>query len=128
MLIKPDKLPTLTNRSSKSVFENTSKTPVFLVSISQVLGRRNQQMTIFFRLSQTVMESFNRGEQVIASFIDFFFGIVLFQQKHKLLQILRSQHWVYKDMSGSPTPSSRPPSSNVVQCQEVNQSIGQRIN
>ena len=52
MLIKPDKLPSLTTgyrpisllsiiikqfeRAIKKVFENTSKTPVFLVSISQV--------------------------------------------------------------------------------------------
>ena len=63
MLIKPDKPLSLTTScrpislpstimkqflkgSSKSVFENTSKTPVFLVSISQVLGRPNQQMII----------------------------------------------------------------------------------
>ena len=73
MLIKTDKLPSLTTSYRpiilvstiiklfewviENIFENTSKTPVFLVSISQVLGRPNQQMNIF-RLSETVMESF----------------------------------------------------------------------
>ena len=44
---------------------------VSLVNISQALGNPSHQMTIFFRLSQTIiMESFNRGEHLLAAFLD----------------------------------------------------------
>ena len=42
---------------------------VSLASISQALRNPSQQMVIF-RLSQTITESFNRGEHVIAAFLD----------------------------------------------------------
>ena len=86
MLIKPDKLPSLT----------TSYRPISLLStivklferVIEKRLRKHLEDTGFlskyqsgcrkakstnghlFRLSQTVMESFNRGEQVIASFLD----------------------------------------------------------
>ena len=59
----------LSNGSSKNVFESILKTTVSLVSTSQALGNPSQQTTIFC-LSQTIMESFNRGEHVIAAFLD----------------------------------------------------------
>ena len=44
---------------------------VSLVSIGQALGNPSQQTTIFlFYLSQTIVESFNRGKHVIAAFLD----------------------------------------------------------
>ena len=46
------------------------KTTVSLVNISQALGNPSQQTTIFFHLSQTIMESFNRGKHVIVAFLD----------------------------------------------------------
>ena len=51
------------------------KTTVFLVSTSPALGNPSQQpsSTIndhLFRLSQTIMESFNRGQHVLAAFLD----------------------------------------------------------
>ena len=79
MLTKPDKLPSQTtsyqpirllsaimkllNGPSKNVFKNILKTMVSLVSISQALGNPS-------RLSQTIMEGFNRGEHVISAFLD----------------------------------------------------------
>ena len=86
MLIKPDKLPSLT----------TSYRPISLLSTIMKLfewviekrlrkhlkdtgflskyqsGFKKAKLTNdhIFRLSQTVMESFNKGEQVIASFLD----------------------------------------------------------
>ena len=46
------------------------KTVVYLANTSQALGNPNQQMTFFFRLSQTIMESFNQGEHVLMAFLD----------------------------------------------------------
>ena len=45
------------------------KTTVSLANTSQALGNPSQQITVF-RFSQTIMESFNRGEHVIAAFLD----------------------------------------------------------
>ena len=86
MLIKPDKPPSQTTsyrpisllgaimklfeRVIKNVFENILKTMVSLANTSQALGNPSQQMTIFFCLSQTIMESFNRREHVIAAFLE----------------------------------------------------------
>ena len=42
---------------------------VSLANISQALGNPSQQMALF-RLSQTIMESFNWGKHVIAAFLD----------------------------------------------------------
>ena len=87
MLIKPDKLPSQTTSHQpisllsaimklfewvienvfENVFENIWKTTVSLANISQALRNPSQQMTIF---SVSLMESFNRGEHVIASFLD----------------------------------------------------------
>ena len=86
MLLKPDKLPTLT----------TSKRPISLISsimklFERVVERRlrshlekigliNKHQSGFrrakstddhhFRLSQSIMETFNRGEHVVAAFLD----------------------------------------------------------
>ena len=46
------------------------KTMVSLVSTSQGLGNPSQQNDHLFRFSQTIMESFSRGEHVIAAFLD----------------------------------------------------------
>ena len=56
--------------SSKNVFENILKTMVSLLNISQALGNPSQQNDYLFRLSQTIIESFNRGEHVVAAFLD----------------------------------------------------------
>ena len=82
MLIKPDKLPSQT----------TSYRPISLLSaimklFERVIGKHLEDNGFFskyqsgfrkskstnhhlFRLSQTIMESFNRGEHVIAAFLD----------------------------------------------------------
>ena len=86
MLIKPDKPPLQTTsyrpisllsaimKLFKRVIEkglrNTLKTTVSLASASQVLANPNQPTITFFRLFQTIMESINRGEHVIAAFLD----------------------------------------------------------
>ena len=76
MLIKPDKPSQTTSYQPISLLSVTIKlfervilkTMVSLASISQALGNPSQQTTI--RLSQTIMERFNRGEHVIAAFLD----------------------------------------------------------
>ena len=73
MLLKPDKLPSLT----------TSYRPISLISSIMKLfdlGFINKHQSGFrkatstddhlFRLSQSIMESFNRGEHVVAAFLD----------------------------------------------------------
>ena len=46
------------------------KTTVSLANTSQALGNPKSTNDHLFRLSQTIMESFNRGERVIAAFLD----------------------------------------------------------
>ena len=74
MLLKPDKLPSLTTsykpisliNSIMKLFERVIEQRL---SISQVSYNKSTD-DHFFRLSQSVMESFNRGEHVVAAFLN----------------------------------------------------------
>ena len=86
MLIKPDKLPTLTTSyrpisllsTIMKLFERVIEKRLrkhlehtgFLSKYQSGFRKAKSTNDYLFRLSQTVMESFNRGEQVIASFFD----------------------------------------------------------
>ena len=86
MLIKPDKLPSLTTRYRPisllsaiimKLFERVIEClrkhledTTFLSKYQSGFRKVKSTNYHLFRLSQTVMESFNRGEQVIASFLD----------------------------------------------------------
>ena len=86
MLLKPDKLPSLTTSyrpislmsSIMKLFERVIKQRLlsYLEDIGFInkyqLGFRQNKSTDdhLFRLSQSVMESFNRGEHVVAGFLD----------------------------------------------------------
>ena len=86
MLLKPDKLPSLTTSyrpinlmsSIIKLFErvNEQRLHSYLEDISfinkyQSSFRQNKSTDDhLFRLSQSVMESFNRGEHVVAAFLD----------------------------------------------------------
>ena len=86
MLLKPDKLPSLTT-SYRPISLMSSITKLFewvieqgLRSYQEDIGFINKYQSGFrqnnstdnhlFRLSQSVMESFNRGEHVVAAFLD----------------------------------------------------------
>ena len=86
MLLKPDKLPSLTT-SYRDISLMSSIVKLFKWVIEQMLrsyledigfinkyqsGFRQNKSTDdhLFRLSQSVMESFNRGEHVVAAFLD----------------------------------------------------------
>ena len=86
MLIKPDKPPSQTTSyrpisllsAIMKLFERVIEKRLrkhledngFFSKYSQALGNPSQQTTIFSVVFQTIMESFNRGEHVIAAFID----------------------------------------------------------
>ena len=86
MLLKPDKLPSLTTNkrpislisSIMKLFERVTEQRLrsYLEDIGFInkyqLGFRQNNSTDdhLFRLSQSVMESFNRGEHVVAAFLD----------------------------------------------------------
>ena len=86
MLLKPDKLPSLTT-SYRSIRLMSSVMKLFewkiqqrLCSYLEDIGFINKYQSGFkqnkstddhlFRLSQSIMESFNRGEHVVAAFLD----------------------------------------------------------
>ena len=86
MLLKPDKLPSLTTSyrpislisSLKKLFERVIEQR--LCSHLEQIGFINKHHSGFrrakstddhlFRLSQSIMESFNRGEYIVATFVD----------------------------------------------------------
>ena len=78
MLLKPDKLPSLTTSyrpislisSIMKLFERVNEQR--LRSYLEDIGLRHNKSTDdhLFRLSQSVMESFNRREHVVAAFLD----------------------------------------------------------
>ena len=84
MLLKPDKLPSPTNRpislisSITKLFERVieQRLPSHLEQIGFVNKRQSgfRRATStddhLFRLSQSIMESFNRGKYVVAAFLD----------------------------------------------------------
>ena len=86
MLIKPDKLPSLTTsyrpisllttlmKLSDRVIETHLRKHLeetgFLSKHQSGFRKAKSTSDHLLRLSQTVMESFNRGEQVMASFLD----------------------------------------------------------
>ena len=86
MLLKPDKLPTLTTSyrptilisSIMKLFERViEQTPRFhleeigFINMHQSGFRRAKSTNDhLFRLSQFIMESFNRGEHVVSAFLD----------------------------------------------------------
>ena len=82
MLLTPDKLPSLTYRpislmsSIMKLFEREQRLHSYLEDIGFInkyqSGFRQNKSTDdhLFRLSQSVMESFNRGEHVVAAFLD----------------------------------------------------------
>ena len=86
MLLKPDKLPSLTTSyrpislisSSMKLFERVIEQRPrshlenigFLNKHQSGFRRANSTYDHLFRLSQSIMESFNRGEHVVAAFLD----------------------------------------------------------
>ena len=86
MLIKPDKSPSQTisyqpisllsaimklfERVIENVFENILKTTFFFSKCQSGFRKSKSTNHHLFRLSQTIMESFNRGEHVTAAFLD----------------------------------------------------------
>ena len=86
MLLKPEKLPSLTT-SYRPISLISSIIKLFEKVIEQRLGSHLEQIGFLnkhqsgfrrakstdyhlFRLSQSIMESFNRGEHVVAAFLD----------------------------------------------------------
>ena len=72
MLIKPDKPPSQTTsyRPISLLLQKHLEDSGFFSKYQSGFGKSKSTNDHFFRLSQTIMESFNWGEHVIAAFLD----------------------------------------------------------